>query len=105
MSPLSLFDRVAMAQAVGAEDLPKEASPSQDRVALIFSVDDLDASVAKIESHGLALVARPQDRPGLGIRTAHLRDPDENLIELNVPLAREQWSEDMAEEAERYSPR
>jgi predicted enzyme related to lactoylglutathione lyase len=93
-----------MAQAVGAEDLPKEASPSQDRVALIFSVDDLDASVAKMEPHGVALVATPQDRPGWGIRTAHLRDPDENLIELNVPLAGDQWSEDMAEEAERYSP-
>lgn len=82
---LALFDRRAMAEAVGTADLPQEAT-SQDRVALIIAADNLEASVARLREYGATIVTDPQDRPDWGIRTAHLRDPDGNLIELYVPL-------------------
>ena len=40
------------------------------------------------EGRGARPVAPPVDRPAWGIRTAHYRDPDGNLVEINKPLAR-----------------
>ena len=37
-----------------------------------------------------------------GIRAAHLRDPDGNLIEINELLSPEEWSRDLREEQARY---
>jgi catechol 2,3-dioxygenase-like lactoylglutathione lyase family enzyme len=82
---LALFERQAMAQAVGASDLPATAD-SQDRVSLTFAVDDLQAAVAHLQAHGVELVAEPADRPEWGMRTAHFRDPGGNLLEIFVPL-------------------
>ncbi len=81
---LALFSREAMARAVGAEKWPAE-TPSQDRVALIFRVDDLDETYRRLD-RGVAFGAEPQDRPDWGVRVAHFRDPDGNLIEVNQDL-------------------
>lgn len=85
---LALFERQEMAQAVGTADLPAMVN-SQDRVSLTFAVDDLQESIAALQAHGVELVAEPTDRPAWGMRTAHLRDPDGNLIEIFVPIPME----------------
>ena len=36
-----------------------------------------------------------------GSRTVHLRDPEDNLIELFSPMAPEQWSEELIEESKK----
>jgi catechol 2,3-dioxygenase-like lactoylglutathione lyase family enzyme len=82
---LALFERQAMAQSVGTADLPATVD-SQDRVSLTFEVDDLEATVAHLQTHGVELVAEPTDRPAWGMRTAHFRDPGGNLLEFFVPL-------------------
>lgn len=83
---ISLFDRNLMSAAVGTTDAPFEA-PAQDKVCLTFAVDNVDETWEKIKQLGVTLVAEPVDRPEWMIRTAHFRDPDDNLIEINQPLS------------------
>lgn len=57
-----------------------------ERFMLVFEVDDVDARVAALKSRGAAFLEDPVDRPEWTVRTAHLRDPEGNLIEINTPL-------------------
>lgn len=82
---LALFGRQNMSEAVGTASLAAEAI-AQDRICLVFGVESVDAVCKKLESQGISLITQPMDRPGWGIRTAHFRDPDGNLIEINQPL-------------------
>jgi lactoylglutathione lyase len=79
---LALFRRDLMAEAIGAADRPATAD-AQDRAVLVFATDDVDQAAAALRTRGVALAAQPQDRPDGGVRTAHFRDPDGNLIEIN----------------------
>lgn len=47
---------------------------------LAVGVDDLDATLDRIEHHGLE--RGPEDLPDLGLRIAFVRDPDGGLVEL-----------------------
>lgn len=82
---LAIFGRQHMAEAIDTTALPTQAE-AQDRVLLTFQVDDLTASVADLLSRNIELVALPTDRPEWGMRTAHFRDPDGNLVEIFVPI-------------------
>ncbi|MEU8527731.1 VOC family protein [Streptomyces sp. NPDC048629] len=81
---LSLFDRGAMAAAVGAAGLPSEHGPAQDATMFVLRVDDVDKAVALCVQSGGTLVVGPTDRPewGPNLRSAHLRDPEDRLMEL-----------------------
>ncbi|MET8872992.1 VOC family protein [Nocardia sp. NPDC004278] len=81
---LVLFDRAAMAQVAGTTDLPVTPAPAQDAVMFVCRVADVDAGVALCLRNGATLVAGAVDRPewGPNLRTAHLRDPEGALIEL-----------------------
>ncbi|MFI6768623.1 VOC family protein [Streptomyces sp. NPDC050355] len=81
---LVLFDRGAMAATIGTGTLPAPPRPAQDAAMLVFRVDDVDKRLAFCLEHGGRLVAGPTDRPewGPNLRSAHLRDPDGHLIEL-----------------------
>ncbi|KUJ65344.1 glyoxalase [Streptomyces albus subsp. albus] len=81
---LSLFDRAAMAEAVGTAALPARPAAAQDALSLVFRVPDVAAGLALCLAHGGSLVTEATDRPEWGptLRTAHLRDPDGNLVEL-----------------------
>ncbi|MEU5860887.1 MULTISPECIES: VOC family protein [unclassified Nonomuraea] len=79
---LVLFGRDRVAEVVGTAGLP--ASAAQDTVMLVMKVDDVDGETDRLVRLGATVAAPPQDRPawGPGLRTAHLRDPEGNLIEL-----------------------
>jgi catechol 2,3-dioxygenase-like lactoylglutathione lyase family enzyme len=97
---LALFVRQAMAETIGTGNLPADpGSPTQDRIALIIEAEELDAEIERMEAQGVQALSEPRDLPDWGICAAYLRDPDGNLIELNSPLAREQWSEGLQEAA------
>ncbi|HEY0737527.1 MAG TPA: VOC family protein [Herpetosiphonaceae bacterium] len=83
---LALFLRQFMAEAIGTQELPADAR-AQDRVVLTFEVESVDAAYDQLRERGVEFVAAPEDRPDWMIRTAHFRDPDGNLIEINHPLA------------------
>ncbi|OUL35566.1 extradiol dioxygenase [Nostoc sp. T09] len=55
---------------------------SQDKTSLIFAVDNVDEVYQRLKEHNAIVVAQPTDRLDWGIRTAHFRDPDGNLIEV-----------------------
>ncbi|MDX3227250.1 VOC family protein [Streptomyces sp. ME19-01-6] len=78
-----LFDRAAMAAAAGTTELP-EHRPAQDAVMLVSRVSDVDAAHALCLANGAQDVAGPTARPEWGptCRTAHVRDPEGNLLEL-----------------------
>ncbi|MFD9128491.1 VOC family protein [Kitasatospora sp. NPDC059571] len=84
---LTLFDRRAMAAALGSEGTDQEGPRGAgvgDGVMFVCRVGDVDAGHALCLRHGATEVAGPADRPawGPGLRTAHLRDPEGTLIEL-----------------------
>ncbi len=80
---LVLYGRDNIARAVGTEALPESAA-AQDTGMLVMRVADTDDAAARLAACGATVVAPPQDRPewGPGLRSAHLRDPEGNLIEL-----------------------
>ncbi|MEU9128414.1 VOC family protein [Kitasatospora sp. NPDC048540] len=79
---LVLFERAAMAAATG---LTAAESPAPGGGAMfVCRVADVDAGLALCLAHGAEEVAPATDRPSWGptLRTAHLRDPEGTLIEL-----------------------
>jgi len=84
---IALFKREHMSATVGTASQP-DTPAGQDRLALIFQVPSVDEAHARLRAQGVAFLTEPRDMPDWGIRVAHLRDPDGNLIELNQPLAR-----------------
>ncbi|MEV7414494.1 VOC family protein [Streptomyces sp. NPDC089919] len=75
---LALFDRAAMAAALGVEP------PAAGGALLVSRVADVDAAHARCLAAGARPAAAPADRPDWGptLRTAHVRDPEGNLWEL-----------------------
>jgi catechol 2,3-dioxygenase-like lactoylglutathione lyase family enzyme len=100
---IALFSRQEMADVLGIGHLPIETA-AQDRAMLIIGVEDVDATAARFEKMGVSFVLGPQNYPGWGMRSAYLRDPDGNLIELTGELSKENWSEDLRQAAEKYQP-
>ena len=82
---IALYSRSEMAAALGTEDLPSTKT-GQDRFSMILEVDSVDAVCRNLSKKGVEFETDAMDRPEWGIRTAHLRDPDENLIEFYESL-------------------
>jgi|SRR5579884_1100453 len=59
-------------------------SPSSSRSRI--EVENVDAAYAQLQAKGVRFVTAPQDHAEWGIRTAHFRDPDGNLLEIYSPL-------------------
>jgi catechol 2,3-dioxygenase-like lactoylglutathione lyase family enzyme len=82
---LSLYTRDAMQETLGTA--LAAPSPSAPAFELGFVVPDCDAAFAELVAAGAPPVTHPTTRPW-GQRTAYVRDPDGNLIELAQPLSR-----------------
>jgi lactoylglutathione lyase len=61
------------------------ASMSRQTI-MVFQVDDIDATYADLVQRGATAVNAPRDFPSLQIRTAHISDPEGNLVELYSKL-------------------
>lgn len=82
---IALYEREAMADTLGFEiRRPGAEAPPFE---LGFKVDDVDGAYAEIVRAGAEGVTPPTDRPW-GQRTAYVRDPDGNLIELVTQIER-----------------
>jgi lactoylglutathione lyase len=81
---LALCARFVIAAVPGVLAGP---APAADRFMLVFEVDDVDRKVEELKGRGAMPIAAPVDRPEWGVRTAHFRDPEGNLVEINKPLA------------------
>lgn len=81
---LAIFRRDLAEQALGLTGTPGGAR----RFMIVLEADDVDKTVAELQSRGLTPVVPPTDRPDWTVRTAHFLDPDGNLVEVNKPLQR-----------------
>ena len=82
------FDTGGQGIALFQRELMLEAADggSGDTAVLVLVTPDVDAAADALRAKGVSLVSEPADRPDWGIRTAHFRDPDGHLIEINCPL-------------------
>lgn len=77
---LSLFKRQEMAEIIRNTNKPADAG--QDKVALIFTVHDVEEEHERLMHKGISFVTEPMSNPYYGMKTVYLRDPDGNLIGL-----------------------
>ena len=82
---LGLFSPQEMAEMIDNDHLPSHTE-SQDDVALIFVVPDLDEAYQQLIHKEAKFVTPPMAKPYYGIKTAYLRDPDGTLIGLYQTL-------------------
>ena len=54
---------------------------------VVFEVENVDDTYQAFLKKGINFINEPTDMPDWGMRVVHLRDPEENLIELFTPLA------------------
>jgi predicted enzyme related to lactoylglutathione lyase len=55
-------------------------------MVLVFNVENVDTTYADLIERGAQSVAGPQDRPAWGVRSAHISDPDGQIIEIYSKL-------------------
>ena len=58
----------------------------REKSMICFEVANVDETYTELRAKGVAFINAPADMPGWGARVVHLRDPEENLIELYTPL-------------------
>jgi catechol 2,3-dioxygenase-like lactoylglutathione lyase family enzyme len=100
-SGLSLFKSDLMAPAVGNSEkqLPADC---REKVAIILKVPDVDITYNELSEKGVAFINPPADMTGWGMRAAHFRDPEDNLIEIFSELARDKWDTDLLADAQEF---
>lgn len=86
-SGLGLFKAELMDTVLGNIPKAKTTETTIDKVVIIIEVDDIDETYKEMLKKGVSFVTEPTDMPDWGIRVAHLRDPENNLIEIfnNLP--------------------
>lgn len=99
---LSIFKSDLMAKAIGntEKSLPIDG---REKIAIILKVENVDKSYKELLTKGISFICEPRDFTGWGMRAVHLRDPEDNLIEIWSELAKEKWDKDLQNEAEEYS--
>ena len=84
---IGLFDRIAMARAIGTDTLSPD-SDSMDKTSLIILVDSVEDTYHSLKKQGVHFINEPHNRADWGIKVVHFRDPDNNLIELYESIER-----------------
>ncbi|MGR9050624.1 VOC family protein [Halobacillus faecis] len=76
---LGVFQRKQMVEALG--DVYTERGTRDDRAALILKVDDVIESYQEWKDK-VTFITEPVEQKDWGIKVAHFRDPDGNLLEI-----------------------
>ncbi|WP_319481294.1 VOC family protein [uncultured Draconibacterium sp.] len=89
---ISIFKTDLMAEVIGNSEksLPID---SREKIVIILKVKDVDASFQKLIKKGVKFINKPTDMSGWGLRVAHFRDPEENLIEIWSELNKDKWDQ------------
>lgn len=98
---LALFVSDWMAPSLGNADKPMPTN-CREKMMVSFEVSDVDEIYETLSRNGVKFVNQPTDMPDWGMRVVHLRDPEENLIELFASLAPEEYSKELIEENKNY---
>lgn len=97
----ALFVSDFMAPAVGNADKSQPIG-YREKSLVSFEVANVDETYQMFQAKGIKFINEPTNMPDWGMRTVHLRDPEDNLIELFSPLTLEQCSEELIEENKKY---
>ena len=84
---LAMFVSDFMAPAVGNIDKTQPTN-CREKMMVSFEVENVDETYKALLEKGVIFINQPADMPDWGMRVVHLRDPEENLIELFTPLKR-----------------
>jgi catechol 2,3-dioxygenase-like lactoylglutathione lyase family enzyme len=82
---LGIFNKGQMNEVISPPE-QSENSHSEDRAVLVFAVDDVDIVHEYLKANNVNIITPPVNRPNWGLRTAHFRDPDGNLLEIYTNL-------------------
>ena len=85
---LAMFVSDFMAPAVGNAD-KSQPTNCREKMMVSFEVENVDETYKALLTKGVTFINQPTDMPDWGMRVVHLRDPEENLIELFTPLKTE----------------
>ncbi len=86
---LAIFLSDYMAPVAGNTDQQQPVG-GREKSMISFEVENVDETYGELQAKGVSFINEPIDMPGWGMRVVHLRDPEDNLIELFTPLATEQ---------------
>jgi lactoylglutathione lyase len=80
-SGISIFYSDLMSQAIGnfEKDLPQD---KREKFCIEIAVDSVDKAYAELSEKGVTFINKPVNMKDWGMRVVHLRDPEDNLIEL-----------------------
>ncbi|MDR1698197.1 MAG: VOC family protein [Prevotellaceae bacterium] len=81
----ALFVSDLMAPAVGNAD-KSQPTNCREKMMVSFEVENVDETCKTLWAKGVDFINEPTDMPDWGMRVVHLRDPEENLIELFTAL-------------------
>jgi len=59
----------------------------REKLMISFETENVDETYKALLAKGVEFINEPTDWTDAGMRVVHLRDPEENLIELYTPLA------------------
>ncbi len=98
---LSIFKSDLMAAAIGNSNksLPGD---NREKIAIILKVDNVDTTFQNLSAKNVPFINEPTDMTGWGIRAAHFRDPENNLIEIWSELPKEKWDKDLQNDAAEF---
>jgi len=82
---LAIFSSDAMAQFIGNADKAQPVG-CREKMMLSFETENVDETYKALLAKGVEFINEPTDWTDAGMRVVHLRDPEENLIELYTPL-------------------
>jgi len=88
MEGFALFVSDFMAPAVGNAD-KDQPTGYREKSMVSFEVENVDDTYQALLAKGVTFINQPTDMPDWFMRVVHLRDPEENLIELFTPLKTE----------------
>jgi len=86
---LAIFVSDLMAPAVGNAD-KNQPTNCREKMMVSFEVENVDKTYNALLAKDVTFIKQPTDMTDWGMRVVHLRDPEENLIELFTPLKTEQ---------------
>jgi predicted enzyme related to lactoylglutathione lyase len=90
-SGLAIFKAELMDMAIGNLNAKKNGE-FQDKSVIIIEVESLSDTYEKLKNQGVAFLTEPKDMPAWGIRVAHFRDTEGNLLEIFSALPKDQWA-------------
>jgi lactoylglutathione lyase len=84
-SGLAIFKAELMGMAID-NYTAKNTGGSQDKSVIVIEVENVSHTYEKLKSKGITFLTEPKDMPAWGIRVAHFRDTEGNLLEIYTAI-------------------